>query len=264
MLMDRRRDAVQSDTPIDSLQRAPLLSWPEAAPVAVREIVESTHGAKAAILTVVVDAAGPSRRDLTEQVVEALSEAVAGTYPAWLPEAEHLAGPGGAGLVAVRTLCELAAGSTDLFGPFLVAAAEAALSGRPLVVAEFARETVTRQARKLILRACGRGRLVVMVELTGSWSPAQIEVAETSALWLSGPGELTVWLFGTPTARMTRVPRSAFRERKPVPDRPAAPHPPYLTPLEGRPNAFSRAERCLETHLARSPWAAGRERKSVV
>ena len=258
MLMDRRRDAVPSDSRIEALLREPLLSWPEASPVAVREIVESTHGAKAAILTVVVDAAGPSRRDLTEQVVEALSEAVAGTYPAWLPEAEHLAGPGGAGLVAVRTLCELAAGSTDLFGPFLVAAAEAALSGRPLVVAEFARETVTRQARKLILRACGRGRLVVMVELTGSWSPAQIEVAETSALWLSGPGELTVWLFGTPTARMTRVPRSAFRERKPVPDRPAAPHPPYLTPLEGRPNAFSRAERCLETHLARSPWAAGR------
>ena len=32
----------------------------------------------------------------------------------------------------------------------------------------------------------------------------------------------------------------------------------YLTPLRGRPNAFSRAETHLEAHLSRSPWATGR------
>ncbi len=34
--------------------------------------------------------------------------------------------------------------------------------------------------------------------------------------------------------------------------------PSYLTPLRGRPNAFSRAEQRLEDHLARAPWATGR------
>ena len=255
---DRRRAAVPDTSQIEALLREPLVGWLDASPVAVREAVESAPAVGVAVLAVAVDAASPGRRDLTEQVVEALSEAVAGTYPAWLPDAEHLAGPGGAGLAALRTICERVAGETDLFGPFLVAAAEAALCGRSFAVAGFARETAVRQARKLILRACGQGRLVVMVELTGTWTPEQIEAAETSALWLSGPGELTVWLFGTPTARMTRVPRPASHARNRVSEPPAAPHPPYLTPLLGRPNAFSRAETSLEAHLARCPWAAGR------
>ncbi len=254
--MGPRCGAVLSNSQIEVLLHEPLVSWPEASPVAAREIVESTQAA--AILTVAVDAASLGRSDLTEQVVDALSEAVTGTYPAWLPEAEHLAGPGGAGLAAVRTICERAAGSSDVFGPFLLAAAEAALCERPLAVAEFAQETAVRQARKLILRAYGHERLVVMVELTGPWSTAQIEVAEANALWLAGPGQLTVWLFGRPTACMTRVPRSSLHDRMPASDPPAAPHTPYLTPLRGRPNPFSRAEQRLEEHLARSEWATGR------
>ncbi|MDE2907160.1 MAG: hypothetical protein OXQ28_13885, partial [Acidobacteriota bacterium] len=212
----------------------------------------------AAILAVAVDAACPNQSDLTEQVTAALSEALAGTYPAWLPEAEHLAGPGGAGLAAVRAICERVAGSTDLFGPFLSAAAEASLCGRRVGVAEFAQETVVREARKLILRAYGYERLVVMIELTSTWSTAQIEVAEANALWLAGPGELTVWLFGASTACMTRVLRSSLYDRLPASDPPAVPRAAYLTPLRGRPNAFSRAEMHLEAHLSRCPWATGR------
>ena len=258
VLTDRRRDAVTSRSRIEALLREPLLSWPGASAVAVREVLESTPGVDAAILAVAVDAASPGRRDLAEQVIEALSEAVAGTYPAWLPEAEHLAGPGGAGLAAVRAICERVAGNSDLFGPFLLAAAEAALCGRPLEASDFAQETAVRQVRKLLLRAYGQGRLVVTVELMGAWSPAQIEAAEAHALWLSGPGELTVWLFGTPAARMTRAPRAALGDRKPASDPPAVRRPSYLTPLRGRPNPFSPAEQHLEAQLARSPWAAGR------
>lgn len=238
--------------------REPLVRWPEASPVAVREIVESAHGVRAAILAVAVDAASLERRDLTEQVIAVLSEALAGTYPAWLPEAEHLAGPGGAGLAAVRAICERVAGKGDLFGPFLLAAAEASFCGRPIGTAEFAQETAVRQARKLILRAYGDGHLIVMVELTGAWSTAQIEVAEANAVWLAGPGELTVWLFGTPTACMTRVSRPSSVDRMPASDPPAMLRAPYLTPLRGRPNAFSRAETHLEAHLSRLPWATGR------
>ena len=258
MPTDRRPDALTSTSQIEALLREPLLSWPGASPVAVREALESTHGVDAAILAVVVDAASLDRRDLTEHVIEALSEAVAGTYPAWLPEAEHLAGPGGAGLAAVRTICGRVAGNSDLFGPFLLAAAEAALCGRQLDAAEFPRETVVRQARKLLLRAYGQGCLVVIVELTGTWSSAQVEVLEANALWLAGPGELTVWLFGTPTAFLTRVPRSSLHDWMPTSDPPPVPGPPYLTPLQGRPNAFSRAEQRLEALLTRSPWATGR------
>ncbi len=256
--MAPRCASIASDSGIEALLREPLLGWPEASPVAVREVVESTPGVGAAILTVAVDVASLARRDLTEQIIDALSEAVTGTYPAWLPEAENLAGPGGAGLAAVRKICERTASSSDLFGPFLVAAAEAALCERSLARAQFARETAVRQARKLILRAYGYERLVVMVELAGEWSAAQIEVAEASALWLAGSGELSVWLFGAPTARMTRVPRSSLFSRMPASDPPLSHHTPYLTPLHGRPNAFSRAEQRLEAHLARSPWATGR------
>ena len=252
------RDAVLSNAGIEALLREPLVSWPGASPVAVREVAESTHEVETAILTVAVAGASLGRSDLAEQVIDALSEAVTGTYPAWLPEAEHLAGPGGAGLAAVRAMCERAAAGSDLFGPFLVAAAEASLCGRPLAVAEFARETAVRQARKLILRAYGYERLVVMVELVGEWSTAQIEIAEANALWLAGSGEFSVWLFGSPTACMTRVRRSSLRGRMPTSDPPAASHTPYLTPLRGRPNAFSRAEQRLEAHLARSEWASGR------
>ena len=96
-----------------------------------------------------------------------------------------------------------------------------------------------------------------MVEMTGTWSTTQIEIAEANALWLAGPGELGLWLFGTPTASMTRVPRSP-QDGMPRPGPAPVPHPPYLTPLRGRPNAFSRAEQHLEAHLAKSPWATGR------
>ena len=251
-------DAAPSSSSIEVLLREPLVRWLDASPVAVREIVESSDAVGTAILAVAVDAAGLDRNDLTEQVVAALSAAVAGTYPAWLPEAEHLAGPGGAGLAAVRAICERVACSTDLFGPFLRVAAEASLCGRPVGVAEFAQETVVRHARKLLLRAYGHGHLVVMIELTGAWSNAQIEVAEANALWLAGPGELTVWLFGASTAGMTRVPRSSLHDRMPASDPPAMPRAAYLTPLRGRPNAFSRAETHLEAHLSRFPWATGR------
>ena len=255
---DPGRDPVLSGSQIEALLREPLVRWPEVSPVAVRESVESIPAVGAAILAVAVDAACPNQSDLTEQVTAALSEALAGTYPAWLPEAEHLAGPGGAGLAAVRAICERVAGSTDLFGPFLSAAAEASLCGRRVGVAEFAQETVVREARKLILRAYGYERLVVMIELTSTWSTAQIEVAEANALWLAGPGELTVWLFGASTACMTRVLRSSLYDRLPASDPPAVPRAAYLTPLRGRPNAFSRAEMHLEAHLSRCPWATGR------
>ena len=256
--MDPGLGAVRSSPGIEALLHEPLLSWPEVSPVALREVAESTRGLEAAILTVAVSGASLGRSDLTEQVVDALSVAVTGTYPAWLPGAEHLAGPGGAGLAAVRAMCERAAAGSDLFGPFLLAAAEAALHGRPLSVAEFARETAVRQARKLILRSYGYERLVVMVELAGTWTAAQIEVAEANALWLAGPGELGVWLFGRPTARMTRVPRSSLPDGSPTSELPAAARPPYVTPPRGRPNPSSRAEQRLEAHLARTQWATGR------
>ena len=255
--MDPRCDAVLSKPQIEALLRQPLMSWPAATPIAVREVVESTPAVRVVILEVVVDAASPGRSALTEQVIDALLEAVSGTYPAWLPEAEHLAGPGGAGLAAVRAICERVAGDSDLFGPFLLAVAEASLCGRPVGTAEFPQETIVRQTRKLILRAYGYDHLVVMVELTGTWSATQIEVAEANALWLAGPGELSVWLFGTPTAFMTRVPRSFLRDRMPASDPPAMPRPPYLTPLHGRPNALSRAEMRLEAHLCQVPVGDG-------
>ena len=95
-------DAVLSSSRIEALLREPLVRWPEGSPVTVREIAESTDEVGAAILAVGVDAASLDRSELTGRVIQALSEAVTGTYLAWLPEAEHLAGPGGAGARDLR------------------------------------------------------------------------------------------------------------------------------------------------------------------
>ncbi len=249
------RGALPSDAQLDDLLRQPVVCWPAASAVAVRERVESSARLGAAVLAVVVDAASPGRGALDGQVREVLWEAVRDTYPAWLPEAE---GPGGAGLDAVRAICKRAAGQSDLFRPFLVAAAEAALCRRAVDASEFTPETAMREARKLVLRACGAQRLVVIVELTGAWSTPQVERAQASARWLAGPGGLTVWLFGAPTAGMELFHRFRAAAGPPPTDPPVAPRGRYLTPPVGRPNAFSRAERDLEEHLAKCPWAAGR------
>ena len=151
--MDPCCDAGLRGSQIEAMLREPLVRWSEASPVAVREIVESAHGVGAAILAVAVDAASPDRSDLTERVIAALSEAVAGTYPAWLPEAEHLAGPGGAGLAAVRTICERVACGTDLFGPFLIAA--------PTTRATSCTGTRARHGPVRSVPHCGRAGVVV-------------------------------------------------------------------------------------------------------
>ena len=258
--MDPGLGAVRSSPGIEALLHEPLLSWPEVSPLAVREVAridsrvggsdpdgrrgwgesgsERSHGAghrrvvggRHRHVPRLAAGSGTPLRDPVAPVWAAVARDVrASRPPAATCSARFFSRPG-------RRRC----------------------AGEPFAVAEFARETAVRQARKLILRAYGYERLVVMVELTGTWSTAQIEVAEANALWLAGPGELGVWLFGRPTAGMTRVPRSSLRGRMPTSAPPAAPRPPYLTPLRGRPNPFSRAEQRLEAHLARSSWATGR------
>ncbi|MFD0597585.1 hypothetical protein ACFQZ4_39225 [Catellatospora coxensis] len=75
----------------------------------------------------------PTSASAAEVVACALDElemAATRLFPAWLPAAEHLEGPGGGGVPAVRALAIEQASRTRHFGPFLADLAEQALRER--------------------------------------------------------------------------------------------------------------------------------------
>ncbi|MFD2357568.1 hypothetical protein ACFSTC_62290 [Nonomuraea ferruginea] len=72
-----------------------------------------------------------SPKALASAILDELDATVLGLFPAWLPDAEGIDGPGGAGLAAVRTLALRTAATSAHFGPFLAELAERALRARP-------------------------------------------------------------------------------------------------------------------------------------
>ncbi len=226
-----------------------------------------------------------SATEMVSSVLRELEKAAVGLFPAWLPGAENIGGPGGAGGRAVRVLALRAASSTEHFGPFLADLAERALRGaeplarrgRPAGARRspwFAAEVRAAGLGRVIAASFGRSRAAVLVHVPADLSPAAEEALVTGCEWLAHHGDLGVWLTGAPLTTVDRIAVTPLRlpaevtdlvRGLPAPPIPPAPRPDARTapmatypPVAGRPHPASVAERTLETALAACDWAAGR------
>ncbi|MFE3451342.1 endonuclease domain-containing protein [Nonomuraea sp. NPDC059194] len=230
--------------------------------------------------------------DLVAAVLRDLEDLAVRRFPQWLPGAEDVSGPGGAGARAVRVLAVRLAAGDRHFGPFLADLAEAALRGRPCTARVSAE-----------VRAAGLGRVLgtgstIAVESPGGLTRGEAEAVVAACAWLERWTGLRV-LHTTPhrpvnqappvgaPAPVNRATPEGMPGRGPVmpplPDdvpEPDEPNPADLTPADlipgeaaraggpweprrGRPHHASPAEQRLERVLRWCGWAADREWNQV-
>lgn len=187
-------------------------------------------------------------------VLDNLESAAIGLFPAWLPGAEHIRVPGGAGLVAVRAVAAAHASRSAHFGPFLSDLAATALGGKVAARRRFPPENRAVGLARVITDALRRYRLILVVDVPAGLSAAGELVVAAGCGWLADRGRFGVWLTGAPlmtvdwlaTATLTSSPTGMVDTAPPQPMVVGAPHP------------RSFAEAALEAALATQGWAAGR------
>jgi hypothetical protein len=208
----------------------------------------------------------------SEVAVGALIEmeaAALGLFPAWLPGAAGIGGPGGAGVDAVRALAMRSAPANAQFGPFLADLAERALRGLRGRPSRFALEVRAAGLAKVIARSYERSAAALLVDVPADLSAGEEQALVTACEWLARWGGLGVWLTGAALStvdwlpsRRVQVPDSVVSIARAAGSGSVASWPaqPVLTypPVAGRPHPASRAENALERALASLPWAAGR------
>ncbi|MFI5838273.1 DUF559 domain-containing protein [Catenuloplanes sp. NPDC051500] len=223
---------------------------------------------------------------LVDALLDDLEGAATELFPAWLPEAEHIDSPGGAGIAAVRALATTRALGTQHFGPFMADLAEGALSGGP-VRRRFSSEICARGLARAVADGLGRARLVLVVSVPEGLSADQERTLAAGAEWLADRGGLGIWLCGTPLTTIDRLTTAHIPDLDaPAPVRavrglPSADRRLHVagsagadgvmfgaaeltgdglltSGLVGQPHPRSGAEKALEAALARQPWAGGR------
>ncbi|MEU7878073.1 endonuclease domain-containing protein [Microbispora bryophytorum] len=223
-------------------------------------------------------------------VLRELESAALAMFPAWLPEAAGITGPGGAAVAAVRALALRTGSATGHFAPFLAHLAERALRERAApggvrrgVMAgdrtagragTFPPEIRAAGLARVLRSGYRRPEAAILVRVPSGLTPASEEVLVAACEWLAHHGGFGVWLTGPPPRSVDRIETVTA----PIPDGVAAlareiasgareePAPPALTfppltfpPLAGLPHPGSAAERRLEAALSPCAWAAGRE-----
>jgi hypothetical protein len=131
-----------------------LLAWPNHPATWLREAAEEYLGPKVIVFTIPVSPTTFERGSPLNQIVDRIVEAVIALYPAWLPGAEGISGPGGSGAAAVRALADEMASKSTIFGQFLRLIADAALRQEKFAAGSiFAAQVVLCECHKLMLRA---------------------------------------------------------------------------------------------------------------
>ncbi|MEV0168614.1 endonuclease domain-containing protein [Nonomuraea fuscirosea] len=225
---------------------------------------------------------------LVASVLRELDAAALALFPAWLPGAAGIDGPGGAGLRAVRSLALRRASSGEHYGPFLAELAERALAGGP---SGFPPEVRAAGLARVLAGSYGRSAAAVLVHVPDGLGAGAQEVFVAGCEWLAQRAKAGVWLTGAPLDAVDRVP--AVRPRLTTgpagTGAPAARSRPSGAPaagpgapgeartsgaqaggaqggggrlgypaIAGRPHPGSAAELALEAALARCAWASGR------
>ena len=176
-------------------------------------------------------------------------------FPAWLPGAEDIHRPGGAGVAAVRVLAlELAARSSH-FGPFLGDLAVNALAGTPAMTGRFTTEVRAAGLARVVAGGFGRRSMVLVVPIPADLTARAEHALVAGAAWLADHGRLGVWLVGRPLEHVDWLPAVTVTGGLAV----ASPsHRPSGRDVIGKPHPASAAEAALEAALAVHEWAAGR------
>lgn len=201
-------------------------------------------------------------------VLDRLEEAALELYPAWLPEAETVSGPGGIGIAAVRALALERAAATPHFRPFLADLAARSLSGEPRPPDRFRPEVRAAGLARVVADSYRRSHLALLVRSPDGMEPGMEAAMITACEWLAEHGGIGVWLTGAgwrPLGRVPAVPvHLAGRMAEPaVGNGSSPPRQPTATVVRlpavaGKPHPTSSSERALEAALSRLPWAIGR------
>ncbi|MFC4585201.1 endonuclease domain-containing protein [Sphaerisporangium corydalis] len=226
-----------------------------------------------AILTYFAEPAR-SVAEMVSTVLAELERAAIELFPAWLPGAENIAGPGGAGADAVRFLALRLASSTHHFGPFLAHLAERALtgaptgpSGRPAPSARavrFAAEVRAAGLARVLAAGFGRPHTALLVHVPEGLSPAGEEILVAACEWLAERADLGVWLTGAGLSHVDRVETVTLSPAGHLtPDPVRGARPPSTGAIRypavaGIPHPASKVEKALEAALATCHWAHGR------
>jgi very-short-patch-repair endonuclease len=239
---------------------------------------------------IVTYAAGAARSvaELAGAVLGELEQAALALYPAWLPGAEGVDGPGGSGVAAVRALALRKAAASDHFGPFLADLAARALAGETGVRAgrRFGAEVRVAGLARVLADSFGRQWTAIVVRVPEGLPDAGQEVLVSGCEWLAGRGGLGVLLAGAPLPGVDRLRTVRLLQDCPPIERPLQVLPETVRLLHdlsgpvrpvregaegvpasgtlgfpavaGRPHPASVSERALEEALASRAWAAGR------
>ncbi len=228
-----------SDLPAN---RAVQLCGPLADDVALA-LAHGDRTLPAAVVHRATAVAGP--RAFVEEVLDTLETTAIQVFPAWLPEADQIREPGGAGILAVRALAAARATQSVHFGPFLSDLAAAALSGQRTAHQPTIR---SRGLAAVLAEGFGRPVVVVVVDVPSGLNQYEQLAVATGSRWLADHGRLSVWLTGELGTGMNWLPRVDVRAETANRSVPAA----------GVPHPRSAVEAMLEAALARMPWAGGR------
>ncbi|MEU1880055.1 DUF559 domain-containing protein [Streptosporangium sp. NPDC020072] len=151
---------------------------------------------------------GPAVRETVAEVLDALEKAVTGLYPAWLPEAADITGPGGLALPAVRELARRTVRGRRDLAAFLADLAARSLAGGGLRLPHRSVPPETRAEGLAMAFAAsfGRPHTVVLATIPEGLSPGREETLVAAAEWLTHRGHLGVCLTGAALTTVDRVP----------------------------------------------------------
>lgn len=201
------------------------------------------------------------------EALDELEQAAVRLFPVWLPGADGVTSPAGAGVAAVRALARSMAPASAHYGPFLADLAERALRRQAPRHGRFSSEVRAVGLAKVAARAYDRTSAALVVVAPGELSTVASEILVGACVWLGEHARLGVWLIGAkpPSAdrlmpyRIT-VPGYVTELERGVAESIEEPGLPTLSipAVAGLPAGGSTAEQALEQALAQHPWATGR------
>jgi hypothetical protein len=134
-------------------------------------------------------------------VLSKLEQVAIGLWPAWLPGADRLDGPGGAGIAAARALAMEMAAATDHFGPFLADLAERSLRGAESGPPRFAAEVRASELAEIIAATFHRPHTTLLIHPPMDLAPEAANTLVDAYEWLAHHGGLSIWLIATEGTR---------------------------------------------------------------